>query len=66
MQELGRDYGAGVSGQHLLRDLAKGVLGRVGPGTSMKAQTTSKRSPGHSCGMTVPGTAGSDEASAGT
>jgi hypothetical protein len=37
----------------------------VDPGTSVKVQTTSKRSPGHFCGMPVPGTVGSDEASAG-
>ena len=37
----------------------------VDPGTSVKVQMTSKRSPGHGWGMTVPGAVGSDEASAG-
>lgn len=34
-------------------------------GTSVKVQMTSKRSPGQVWGMTVPGMAGSEEASAG-
>ena len=35
------------------------------PGTSVKVQMTSKRSPCHFSGMTVPALVGSDEASAG-
>ena len=62
---LGRDDGGGVSRQQLLGDLAKDVLGRDGSGISVKVQMTSKRSPGHCWGMTVPGITGSDEASAG-
>jgi len=35
------------------------------PGTSVNTQMTSKRSPGHAEGMTVPGAVGSDVAMAG-